>query len=44
VDRADDNQGSRFELVPPVPVTILDGDVRGNAQAVKGTLPLTVAP
>jgi len=44
VDLADDNKGYRFQLTPPVPVTILDGDVRGNARAVKGTVPLTVVP
>ena len=36
--------GYRFQLTPPVPVTILDGDVRGNARSVKGTVPLTVVP
>ena len=44
VDLADDNKGYRFGLVPPVPVTILNGDVRGNARSVKGTVPLTVVP
>jgi len=44
VDLADDNKGYRFQLTPPVPVTILDGDVKGNARAVKGTVPLTVVP
>jgi hypothetical protein len=44
VDLADDNKGYRFQLTPPVPVTILDGDVRGNARAVRGTVPLTVVP
>ena len=39
-----DNKGYRFELTPPVPVTILHGDVRGNAKSVKGTVPLTVVP
>jgi hypothetical protein len=33
VDLADDNKGYCFELVPPVPVTILNGDVRGNARS-----------
>ena len=44
VDLADDNKGYRFELTPPVPVTVLDGDVKGNARSVKGTVPLTVVP
>jgi hypothetical protein len=44
VDLADDNKGYRFQLTPPVPVTILDGDVKGNARSVKGTVPLTVVP
>jgi hypothetical protein len=44
VDLADDNKGYRFQLTPPVPVTVLDGDVRGNARAVKGTVPLDVVP
>jgi hypothetical protein len=44
VDLADDNKGYRFQLTPPVPVTILNGDVRGNARAVKGVVPLTVEP
>jgi hypothetical protein len=39
-----DNKGYRFELTPPVPVTVLDGDVRGNARAVKSLVPLTVVP
>jgi hypothetical protein len=25
-----ENEGYRFELPPPVPVTVLHGDVRGN--------------
>ncbi len=44
VDLATDNKGYRFELVPPVPVTILNGDVRGNARSVRGTVPLMVVP
>jgi hypothetical protein len=39
-----DNKGYRFELTPPVPVTVLDGDVRGNARSVKSVVPLTVVP
>jgi hypothetical protein len=44
VDLEDDNKGYRFELTPPVSVTILHGDVRGNARSVRGTVPLTVVP
>ena len=39
-----DNKGYRFELTPPVPVTVLDGDVRGNARTVRGVVPLPVVP
>jgi hypothetical protein len=31
-------------LTPPVPVTVLHGDVRGNARATKSVVPLNVAP
>jgi hypothetical protein len=44
VDLASDKKGYRFQLTPPVPVTVLDGDVRGNARAVKGLVPLMVVP
>src|SRR5664279_1740941 len=44
VDLKDDNKGYRFRLTPPVPVTVLDGDVRGNAKAVKGLVPVNVEP
>ncbi len=39
-----ENKGYRFQLTPPVPVTVLDGDVRGNAKTVKRLVPLVVAP
>jgi hypothetical protein len=39
-----ENKGYRFELTPPVPVTVLDGDVRGDAKAVKHTVPLAISP
>ncbi len=39
-----ENKGYRFALTPPVPVTVLDGDVRGNAKAVKRVVPLAVVP
>ncbi len=44
VDLASENKGYRFELTPPVAVTVLDGDIRGNAKAVKHLMPLTVVP
>ena len=44
VDLKDDNKGYRFRLTPPVPVTVLDGDVRGSAKAVKGLVPVNVEP
>ena len=39
-----ESKGYRFKLTPPVPVTVLHGDVRGNARATKSMVPLNVAP
>jgi hypothetical protein len=39
-----ESKGYRFRLTPPVPVTVLDGDVRGNAKAVKHMVPLAGVP
>jgi hypothetical protein len=39
-----DSKGYRFKLTPPVPVNVLDGDVRGNAKAVKRLVPLAEVP
>ena len=39
-----ETKGYRFKLTPPVTVTVLDGDVHGNAKAVKRLVPLSVAP
>jgi hypothetical protein len=39
-----DAKGYRFKLTPPVPVTVLDGDVRGDAKAVKRLVPLATVP
>lgn len=39
-----DYKGYRFQLTPPVPVTVLDGEVSGNAKAVKRLVPMTVMP
>jgi hypothetical protein len=44
VDLASESKGYRFKLTPPVPVTVLHGDVRGNARATKSVVPLNVAP
>jgi hypothetical protein len=43
VARASETKGYRFELTPPVPVTVLHGDVRGNAKSVKSVVLLNVA-
>ena len=37
-------KGYRFKLTPPVPVTVLDGDVKGDAKSVKRLVPLATAP
>jgi hypothetical protein len=39
-----DSKGYRFKLTPPVPVTVLDGDVKGDTKAVKRMVPLVAAP
>jgi hypothetical protein len=39
-----DTKGYRFKLTPPVPVTVLDGDVRGDAKSVKRVVPIAVMP
>ena len=39
-----ESKGYRFKLTPPVPVTVLDGDVRGDAKAVKRMVPLAAVP
>jgi hypothetical protein len=44
IDLQDDTKGYRFKLTPPVPVKVLEGDVRGNARSVKGMVPLTAVP
>jgi hypothetical protein len=40
---ASESNGYRFKLTPPVPVTVLHGDVRGNARATKSVVPMNVA-
>jgi hypothetical protein len=39
-----ETKGYRFRLTPPVPVNVLDGDIKGDAKAVKHLVPLTEAP
>jgi hypothetical protein len=39
-----ESKGYRFKLTPPVPVTVLDGDVKGDAKAVKRMVPLAAQP
>jgi hypothetical protein len=39
-----DSKGYRFKLTPPVPVKVLDGDIRGNAKAVKHMVPMAAVP
>jgi hypothetical protein len=39
-----DSKGYRFRLTPPVPVKVLDGDIRGNPKAVKHMVPLATVP
>ena len=34
-----ESKGYRFKLTPPVPVKVLDGEVRGNAKSVKHMVP-----
>jgi len=40
---ASESKGYRFKLTPPVPVTVLHGDVHGNARATKSVVPLNAA-
>ena len=44
VDLESDTKGYRFKLTPPVPVTVLAGDVKGNAKSVKHMVPLAAVP
>lgn len=37
-------KGYRFAFTPPIHVTVLDGDVKGNARSVKGVVPLAIKP
>ena len=44
VDLESDTKGYRFKLTPPVPVTVLEGDVRGNVKSTKHLVPLAAVP
>jgi hypothetical protein len=37
-------KGYRFAFTPPIHVTVLDGDVKGNARSVKNIVPLAISP
>jgi hypothetical protein len=39
-----ESKGYRFKLTPPVPVTVLDGDVKGDIKATKHMVPLSAVP
>jgi hypothetical protein len=39
-----ESKGYRFKLTPPVPVTVLEGEVKGDAKAVKRMVPLATVP
>ncbi len=39
-----ESKGYRFKLTPPVPVTVLEGDIKGDAKAVKRMVPLAAVP
>jgi hypothetical protein len=39
-----DFKGYRFKLTPPVPVNVLEGDVKGDVKATKRMVPLAAVP
>ena len=39
-----ETKGYRFKLTPPVPVTVLEGDVKGDPKAIKHMVPLATVP
>ena len=39
-----ETKGYRFAFTPPIHVTVLDGDVKGNAKSVKSIVPLAITP
>ena len=38
-----ETKGYRFAFTPPIHVTVLDGDVKGNAKSVKSVVPLAIS-
>jgi hypothetical protein len=39
-----ESKGYRFKLTPPIPVTVLEGDIKGDPKAVKRMVPLAAVP
>jgi hypothetical protein len=39
-----ESKGYRFKMTPPVPVKVLNGDVKGNAKATKHLMPVAAVP
>jgi hypothetical protein len=39
-----ESKGYRFKLTPPVPVTVLEGDVKGDPKAIRHMVPLATVP
>ncbi len=39
-----ETKGYRFKLTPPVPVTVLGGDIKGDPRSVKRMVPLAAVP
>lgn len=39
-----DSKGYRFKMTPPVPVKVLNGDIKGNAKNVKHMVPVAAVP
>ena len=39
-----ESKGYRFKLTPPIPVNVLEGDIKGDPKAVKRMVPLAAVP
>jgi len=39
-----ESKGYRFKMTPPIPVNVLEGDVKGDAKSVKRLVPLAAVP
>jgi hypothetical protein len=39
-----ESKGYRFKMTPPIPVNVLEGDVKGDAKAVRRMVPLAAVP